>query len=177
MGKPKLPSGQICSQVRKFLEMKEKKDRKGGRTPLPDEEKRKNLVATKLTDIELEVARAKAEAFKMTVYELLKEALNRCVISVKQYDEFVKIVDRFSLSHLMRLCIIRSVVYPRLTAEELAVYKDLNMNLRNYGRNLRGVAIEATKQCGGSTDYVAAVEKELEWLRAAKRKVQEQLML
>ena len=62
--------------------MKEKRDQKGGRKPLPDEEKRKHLVATKLTDIELEVARAKAEAFKMTVYELLKEALNRCVISV-----------------------------------------------------------------------------------------------
>lgn len=49
--------------------MKEKGDNKGGRTPLPDEEKRKNFVATKLTDIELEVARAKAEAFKMTVYD------------------------------------------------------------------------------------------------------------
>ena len=69
--------------------MKEKRYHKGGRTPLPDEEKRKNLVATKLTDIELEVARAKAEAFKMTVYELLKETLNRCVMSVTQYDEFI----------------------------------------------------------------------------------------
>ena len=123
--------------------MKEKRDRKGGRTPLPDEEKRKNLVATKLTDIELEVARAKAEAFKMTVYELLKEALNRCVISVKQYDEFVKIVDRFSLSHLMRLCIIRSVVYPRLTAEELAVYKDLTV----YDCNRSGVGNGIYTQC------------------------------
>lgn len=69
--------------------MKEKRDHKGGRKPLPDEEKRKNLVATKLTDIELEVAKAKSEELKMTVYEFLKEALNRCVISVKQYDEFV----------------------------------------------------------------------------------------
>ena len=104
--------------------MKEKGDNKGGRTPLPDEEKRKNLVATKLTDIELEVARAKAEELKMTVYEFLKVALNACVITMKQYEEFVKMVVRFSLSHLMRLCIIRSVVHPRLTAEELAVYKD-----------------------------------------------------
>ena len=157
--------------------MKEKGDNKGGRTPLPDEEKRKNLVATKLTDIELEVARAKAEELKMTVYEFLKVALNACAITMKQYEEFVKIVDRFSLSHLMRLCIIRSVVHPRLTAEELAVYKDLNMNLRNYGRNLRGVAIEAARQCEGSTDYVAAVEKELEWLRAAKRKMETLMML
>ena len=75
--------------------MKEKGDNKGGRTPLPDEEKRKNLVATKLTDIELEVARAKAEELKMTVYEFLKVALNACVITMKQYEEFVKIVDRF----------------------------------------------------------------------------------
>lgn len=134
MGKPKLPSGQICSQVRKFLEMKEKRDHKGGRTPLTDEEKRKNLVATKLTDIELEVARAKAEAFKMTVYELLKEALNRCVISVKQYDEFIKIVDRFSLSHLMRLCIIRSVVYPQRYAGTCLQEQQTGADKRPKGR-------------------------------------------
>lgn len=177
MGKPKLPSGQIRSQVRKFQEMKEKRNHKGGRKPLPDEEKRKNLVATKLTDIEFQVLVAKIGAFKMTMYEYLQKAINDSIITAKQYEDFVKIVDQFSISHIMRLCVIQSVVYTRLTPEEVAIYKDLNMNLRNYGRNIRGIAIEATMRCGGSTNYVAAVEKELEWLKSVKKKIQEQLML
>ena len=172
-----LPSGQIRSQVRKSLEMKRKSINPGGRKPLPEEERRNHTVGTKVNDIELEILKAKTSSFKMTIYGFLRQALSECRISAKQYEEFVKVVDEFSLSHLMRLCIIRSVVHPRLTPEELAVYKNLNTNLRNYGRNLRGVAIEATKQCEGNTDYVAAVEKELEWLKAAKRKIQEQLML
>ena len=41
----------------------------------------------------------------------------------------------------------------------------------------RGVTIEATRSCEGSTDSVAAVEKGLEWLGQRKEKCETLMML
>ena len=113
--------------------------KKGGRTPLPDNQKRKYSIGTKVNEVEYQILTAKKDEFKLTIYDYLRKALEECTITVKSYDEFVKIVDNFSISHLMRMCVIQSYVMPRVSPEELAAYKDLTMNLRNHGRNIRDI--------------------------------------
>ena len=151
---------------------------KGGRTPLPDREKRKHCVGTKLNDMELQILEAKIQEYKMSMYEYLRRALNECKISEKDYKTFLKTVDEFSISHVMRLCIIQSVVYPRVTVEEIKTYKDLSMQVRNYGVNIRPIAIKATMQSDDYTDYtdyVAIMERELEHIRNLVKTFQNKL--
>ena len=51
---------------------------KGGRTPLPEKEKRKHCVGTKLNDMELQILEAKIQEYKMSMYEYLRRALTEC---------------------------------------------------------------------------------------------------
>ena len=148
---------------------------KGGRTPLPQKEKRKHCVGTKLNDMELQILEAKIQEYKMSMYEYLRRALNECKISEKDYKKFLKVVDEFSISHVMRLCIIQSVVYPRVTTEELKTYKELSMQLRNYGVNIRTIAIKANTQSYDYIDYVEAMDRELQHIRELVKIFQEKL--
>ena len=151
--------------------------KKGGRTPLPDNQKRKYSIGTKVNEVEYQILTAKKDEFKLTIYDYLRKALEECTITVKSYDEFVKIVDNFSISHLMRMCVIQSHVMPRVSPEELAAYKDLTMNLRNHGRNIREIAIQANMQSGGKIDYVQVMLDELQWLHNLKKDFQDRLTL
>ena len=151
--------------------------KKGGRTPLPDNQKRKYSIGTKVNEVEYQILTAKKDEFKLTIYDYLRKALEECTITVKSYDEFVKIVDNFSISHLMRMCVIQSHVMPRVSPEELAAYKDLTMNLRNHGRNIREIAIQANMQSGGKIDYVQVMQDELQWLHNLKKDFQDRLTL
>lgn len=151
--------------------------KKGGRTPLPDNQKRKYSIGTKVNEVEYQILTAKKDEFKLTIYDYLRKALEECTITVKSYDEFVKIVDNFSISHLMRMCVIQSYVMPRVSPEELAAYKDLTMNLRNHGRNIREIAIQANMQSGGKIDYVQVMQDELQWLHNLKKDFQDRLTL
>ena len=169
-----------CVSALKFAiqeDMTQDTKKKGGRNPLPDNEKRKYSIGTKVNEVEYQILTAKKDKFKMTIYDYLRKALDECIISVKSYDEFVKIVDDFSMSHLMRRCIINSYVLPRVTPEELAAYKDLTMNLRNHGRNIREIAIQANMQSGGKIDYVQVMQDELQWLHNLKKDFQDRLTL
>ena len=148
---------------------------KGGRTPLPEKEKRKHCVGTKLNDMELQILEAKIQEYKMSMYEYLRRALNECKISEKDYKKFLKVVDEFSISHVMRLCIIQSVVYPRVTTEELKTYKELSMQLRNYGVNIRTIAIKAITQSDDFIDYVEIMERELQHIRDLAKIYQNEL--
>lgn len=145
--------------------MEGKNKKKGGRTPLPEKEKRKHCVGTKLNDIEYQILEAKINEYKMSMYEYLRKALSECKIGTKDYKAFLKVVDEFSISHVMRLCVIQSVVYPRVTAEELHTYKGLSLQLRNYGVNIRPIAIKATTQSDDNVDYVQTMERELHYIR------------
>lgn len=138
---------------------------KGGRTPLPEKEKRKHCVGTKLNDMELQILEAKIQEYKMSMYEYLRRALTECKISEKDYKKFLNVVDEFSISHVMRLCIIQSVVYPRVTVDELKTYKELSMQIRNYGVNIRQIAIKAITQSDDFIDYVEIMERELQHIR------------
>ena len=113
----------------------------------------------------------------MSMYEYLRRALNECKISEKDYNAFLKIVDEFSISHVMRLCIIQSVVYPRVTLDELKTYKELSMQLRNYGVNIRPIAIKATTQSDNYTDYEEIMERELQHIRELVKIYQNKLKL
>ncbi len=148
---------------------------KGGRTPLPEKEKRKHCVGTKLNDMELQILEAKIQEYKMSMYEYLRRALNECKISEKDYKKFLKVVDEFSISHVMRLCIIQSVVYPRVTTEELKTYKELSMQLRNYGVNIRTIAIKAITQSDDFIDYVEIMDRELQHIRELVKIFQDKL--
>ena len=148
---------------------------KGGRTPLPEKEKRKHCVGTKLNDTELQILEAKIQEYKMSMYEYLRRALTECKISEKDYKKFLNVVDEFSISHVMRLCIIQSVVYPRVTTEELKTYKELSMQLRNYGVNIRTIAIKANTQSYDYIDYVEAMDRELQHIRELVKIFQEKL--
>lgn len=145
--------------------MEGKNKKKGGRAPLPENEKRKHCVGTKLNDMELQILEAKIKEYKMSMYEYLRKALDGCRISARDYRAFLKIVDGFSISHVMRLCVIQSVVYPRVTTEEFKTYKELSMQLRNYGVNIRTIAIKAVTQSDTGIDYVETMEKELQHIR------------
>ena len=148
---------------------------KGGRTPLPEREKRKHCVGTKLNDMELQILEAKIQEYKMSMYEYLRRALNECKISEKDYKKFLKVVDEFSISHVMRLCIIQSVVYPRVTVDELKTYKELSMQLRNYGVNIRTIAIKANTQSDACIDYVEIMDRELQHIRELVKIFQDKL--
>ena len=155
--------------------MEEYKKNKGGRTPLPEKEKRKHCVGTKLNDIELQILEAKIQEYKMSLYEYLRRALNECKISEKDYKTFLKVVDEFSISHVMRLCVIQSVVYPRVTVDELKTYKELSMQIRNYGVNIRQIAIKAITQSDDFIDYVEIMERELQHIRGLAKIYQNKL--
>ena len=155
--------------------MEEYKKNKGGRTPLPEKEKRKHCVGTKLNDIELQILEAKIQEYKMSLYEYLRRALNECKISEKDYKTFLKVVDEFSISHVMRLCVIQSVVYPRVTVDELKTYKELSMQIRNYGVNIRQIAIKAITQSDDFIDYVEIMERELQHIRGLAKIYQSKL--
>ena len=148
---------------------------KGGRTPLPEKEKRKHCVGTKLNDMELQILEAKIQEYKISMYEYLRRALTECKISEKDYKKFLKVVDEFSISHVMRLCIIQSVVYPRVTTEELKTYKELSMQLRNYGVNIRTIAIKAITQSDDFIDYVEIMDRELQHIRELVKIFQDKL--
>ena len=155
--------------------MEGKNKKKGGRAPLPEKEKRKYCVGTKLNDMELQILEAKIQEYKMSMYEYLRRALTECKISEKDYKKFLKVVDEFSISHVMRLCIIQSVVYPRVSTEELKTYKELSMQLRNYGVNIRPIAIKANTQSDDCIDYVEAMERELQHIRELVKTFQDKL--
>ena len=155
--------------------MEGKNKKKGGRAPLPEKEKRKYCVGTKLNDMELQILEAKIQEYKMSMYEYLRRALNECKISEKDYKKFLKVVDEFSISHVMRLCIIQSVVYPRVTTEELKTYKELSMQLRNYGVNIRTIAIKAITQSDDFIDYVEIMDRELQHIRELVKIFQDKL--
>ena len=148
---------------------------KGGRTTLPEKEKRTHCVGTKLNDMELQILEAKIQEYKMSMYEYLRRALNECKISEKDYKKFLNVVDEFSISHVMRLCIIQSVVYPRVTTEELKTYKELSMQLRNYGVNIRTIAIKAITQSDDFIDYVEIMDRELQHIRELVKIFQDKL--
>ena len=143
---------------------------------MPDHEKRSYPVGTKLTEIEHQILEAKIKEYKMTIYGYLKQALNNCKIDTREYDQFIDIVNEFSISHLMRLCIIQSNIYPRITKEELDAYKDLTMNLRNYGRNIREIAIKADEY-NHTTKYVETINEELKKLENLRKEFNNRLRL
>lgn len=155
--------------------MEGKNKKKGGRAPLPEKEKRKYCVGTKLNDMELQILEAKIQEYKMSMYEYLRRALTECKISEKDYKKFLNVVDEFSISHVMRLCVIQSVVYPRVTTEELKTYKELSMQLRNYGINIRPIAIKTITQSDACIDYVEIMERELKHIRDLVKIFQEKL--
>ena len=155
--------------------MEGKNKKKGGRAPLPEKEKRKHCVGTKLNDMELQILEAKIKEYKMSMYEYLRKALDGCRISARDYRTFLKVVDEFSISHVMRLCIIQSVVYPRVTTEELKTYKELSMQLRNYGVNIRTIAIKAITQSDDFIDYVEIMDRELQHIRELVKIFQDKL--
>ena len=101
--------------------------------------------------------------------------MTECKISEKDYKKFLNVVDEFSISHVMRLCIIQSVVYPRVTVDELKTYKELSMQLRNYGVNIRPIAIKATTQSYDYIDYVEAMDRELQHIRELVKIFQDKL--
>jgi hypothetical protein len=125
--------------------------------------------------MELQILEAKIQEYKMSMYEYLRRALTECKISEKDYKKFLNVVDEFSISHVMRLCIIQSVVYPRVTTEELKTYKELSMQLRNYGVNIRTIAIKANTQSYDYIDYVEAMDRELQHIRELVKIFQEKL--
>lgn len=155
--------------------MESSKKNKGGRPPLPKNEKRSHSIGTKVNDMEFKIINAKIEEFKMTIYEYLRKALIDCKISAKKYEECIKVVNEFSHSDLMRLCIIKSVVHPRITLEEITLYKELSTNLRNYGINIRPIAIQANMQTGNRIDYVQTMNEELNKIKELRIEFQNKL--
>lgn len=155
--------------------MESSKKNKGGRPPLPENEKRSHSIGTKVNDMEFKIINAKIEEFKMTIYEYLRKALIDCRISAKKYEECIKVVNEFSHSDLMRLCIIKSVVHPRITLEEIKLYKELSTNLRNYGINIRPIAIQANTQTGNCIDYVQTMNEELNKIKELRIEFQNKL--
>ena len=62
-----------------------------------------------------------------------------------------------------------------MSTEELKTYKELSMQLRNYGVNIRPIAIKANTQSDDCIDYVEAMERELQHIRELVKTFQDKL--
>ena len=155
--------------------MESSKKNKGGRPTLPENEKRSHSIGTKVNDMEFKIINARLDEFKMSIYEYLRQALINCKITVKSYNKFLKVVEDFTHSDLLRLCMIQSVVHPRVTPEEVKTYKELSANLRNYGINIRPIAIQANMQTGTHIDYVQTMNEELNKIKELTKEYQNKL--
>jgi hypothetical protein len=62
-----------------------------------------------------------------------------------------------------------------VTVDELKTYKELSMQIRNYGVNIRQIAIKAITQSDDFIDYVEIMDRELQHIRELVKIFQDKL--
>ena len=139
---------------------------KGGRPRLPEHRKRTHDVRVRLSEMEYRILRVKAAKAGREASEYVRMALlSADVAGARNPGE--KLPSRqLSTSEFARLVIIDSQVTATVTPEQLKLFKQFGVEVRNIGVNLNGLAKRVNS--GQHVDYAEEIRKALDGLSGIK---------
>ena len=139
---------------------------KGGRPRLPEHRKRTHDVRVRLSEMEYRILQAKAATAGREASDYVRRALLSAKVAGAQNPQGKHPSHRLSASEFARLAIIDSTVTATVTPEQLKLFKDFGVEVRNIGVNLNGLAKRVNS--GQHIDYAEEIRKALEDLNRIK---------
>jgi len=139
---------------------------KGGRPRLPEHRKRTNDVRVRFNDMEYAIVKVKAATAGREVSDYAREALLSAKVAGHRNPEECLPPYRLSVGEFARIVIINSEVTAAVTPEQMKLFKDFGVEVRNIGINLNRLA--KTVNAGAPNDYAAEIRKALEDLHRIK---------
>ena len=139
---------------------------KGGRPRLPEHRKRTNDVRVRFNDMEYAIVKVKAATAGREVSDYAREALLSTKVAGHRNPEEGLPPYRLSVGEFARIVIINSEVTAAVTPEQMKLFKDFGVEVRNIGINLNRLA--KAVNAGDPKDYSAEIRKALEDLSRIK---------
>ena len=139
---------------------------KGGRPRLPEHRKRTNDVRVLFNDMEYAIVKVKAAMAGREVSDHARQALLSAEVAGHKNPGKDLPSYRLSVSEFARILILKSEVTAAVTPEQIKLFKDFGVEVRNIGINLNRL-VKAVNQ-GEPKDYTAEIRKTLEDLTRIK---------
>ena len=139
---------------------------KGGRPRLPEHRKRTNDVRVLFNDMEYAIVKVKAAKAGRAVSDYARKALLSAEVAGHKNPGKDLPSYRLSIGEFARILILKSEVTAAVTPEQIKLFKDFGVEVRNIGINLNRLA-KAVNQ-GAPNDYAAEIRKTLEDLTRIK---------
>ena len=139
---------------------------KGGRPRLPEHRKRTNDVRVLFNDMEYAIVQVKAAKAGRAVSDYARKALLSAEVAGHKNPGKDLPSYRLSVGEFARILILKSEVTAAVTPEQIKLFKDFGVEVRNIGINLNRLA-KAVNQ-GAPNDYAAEIRKTLEDLTRIK---------
>lgn len=147
---------------------------KGGRPRLPEHRKRTNDVRVRFNDMEYAIVKVKAATAGREVSDYAREALLSAKVAGHRNPEECLPPYRLSVGEFARIVIINSEVTAAVTPEQMKLFKDFGVEVRNIGINLNRLA--KTVNAGAPNDHAAEIRKTLENLTRIKDNFMKKLL-
>ena len=139
---------------------------KGGRPRLPEHRKRTHDVRVRLSEMEYGILRVKAAKAGREASEYVRKALLSADVAGARNPGRKFPSRRLSVSEFARLVVIDSQVTAAVTPEQMKLFKDYGVAVRNIGINLNGLAKKVNS--GQHVDYAEEIRKALDDLSRIK---------
>ena len=139
---------------------------KGGRPRLPEHRKRTHDVRVRLSEMEYGILRVKAAKAGREASEYVRKALLSADVAGARNPGRKFPSRRLSVSEFARLVILDSQVTATVTPEQMKLFKDYGVAVRNIGINLNGLAKKVNS--GQHVDYAEEIRKALDDLSRIK---------
>ena len=139
---------------------------KGGRPSLPEHRKRTHDVRVLFNDMEYAIVKAKAVVAGREVSNYARQALLSAEVAGHENPGKDLPSSRLSVGEFARILILKSTVKAAVTPEQMTLFKDFGVEVRNIGINLNRLA--KAVNAGVPKDYAAEIRKALEDLSRIK---------
>ena len=139
---------------------------KGGRPSLPEHRKRTHDVRVLFNDMEYAIVKAKAVVAGREVSDYARQALLSAEVAGHENPGKDLPSYRLSVGEFARILILKSTVTAAVTPEQMKLFKDFGVEVRNIGINLNRLA--KAVNAGDPKDYAAEIRKALEDLSRIK---------
>ncbi len=139
---------------------------KGGRPRLPEHRKRTNDVRVLFNDMEYAIVKVKAAMAGREVSDYARQALLSAEVAGHEKPGKDLPSYRLSVGEFARILILKSEVKATVTPEQMKLFKDFGVEVRNIGINLNRLA--KAVNAGVPNNYAAEIRKALEDLTRIK---------
>ena len=139
---------------------------KGGRPSLPEHRKRTHDVRVLFNEMEYAIVKAKAVVAGREVSDYARQALLSAEVAGHENPGKDLPSSRLSVGEFARILILKSTVTAAVTPEQMKLFKDFGVEVRNIGINLNRLA--KAVNAGVPKDYAAEIRKALEGLSRIK---------